>query len=144
MDVRRARPEDAAQIVELMAGLGRPPVAPDPAAQQAVALAHIEAADGLVLVVDGDTGLAACASLWFRPRLNWTTLEAWLPDLYVRPEHRRRGLARALLDACVAEARARGCHALKLESGHDRQDAHLLYEAYGFEAFGHAYRLALR
>jgi ribosomal protein S18 acetylase RimI-like enzyme len=52
-------------------------------------------------------------------------------------------VARALLDACVAEARRRGCHALKLESGNERTSAHALYVAYGFERFAGAYRLDL-
>ncbi|MFN8186274.1 MAG: GNAT family N-acetyltransferase [Gaiellales bacterium] len=143
MTARRATPEDADEILALMAGLGRPPVADDPTAQRDVALAHLAHPDGMILVVDGDRGLAGAASLWFRPRLNWVTPEAWLPDLVVRPAYRRRGIATALLDACIAEARARGCHALKLESGHDRSDAHPLYERYGFDAFGYAYRLKL-
>ncbi|MCC6223313.1 MAG: GNAT family N-acetyltransferase [Thermoleophilia bacterium] len=143
MLVRRATPDDAGEVLELMAGLGRPAVAADPAAQRAVFLAHIAHPDGVVLVAEKDGELAGAASLWFRPRLNWTAPEAWLPDLYVRPAHRRRGVARALLDACVAEARARGCHALKLESGHDRTLSHPLYEAYGFAHHGRAYRLEL-
>lgn len=143
MLVRRATPADADGVLELMAGLGRPAVAADPAAQRAVFLAHIAHPDGLVLVAEEDGALAGAASLWIRPRLNWTAPEAWLPDLYVRPAHRRRGVARALLDACVAEARARGCHTLKLESGHDRTSSHPLYGAYGFAHYGRAYRLEL-
>jgi ribosomal protein S18 acetylase RimI-like enzyme len=79
----------------------------------------------------------------FRPRLDWTTLEAWIPDLYVDPGFRRRGAARALLDACVEEARERKCHRLVLESGHERTEAHQLYEAYGFVHSGRAYGLVL-
>jgi GNAT superfamily N-acetyltransferase len=140
---RRATPGDSDEILALMAELGRPAVADDPEAQRRVVLEHLAHPDGLILVAGGDGELAGAASLWFRPRLNWATPEAWLPDLVVRPAYRRRGIATALLDACVAEARARGCHALKLESGHDRSDAHPLYERYGFEAFGSAYRLGL-
>lgn len=143
MPVRRATPDDAADVLELMAGLGRPAVAADPAAQRTVFLAHLEHPDGLVLVAEEGGELAGAASLWVRPRLNWATPEAWLPDLYVRPGRRRRGVARALIDACLAEARARGCHALRLESGHDRTASHPLYEAYGFVHHGRAYRLEL-
>jgi GNAT superfamily N-acetyltransferase len=67
----------------------------------------------------------------------------WIPDLFVDPAHRRRGLARALLDACVEAARARGCHRLNLESGHQRAEAHRLYETYGFEHAGRLYTLRL-
>jgi len=83
------------------------------------------------------------ASLWIRPRLNWTTPEAWLPDLYVDPAARRRGHARALLQACADEARAHGCHRLILESGHQRAEAHRLYESFGFEHYARSYQLLL-
>jgi len=143
VNVRRATAEDADQVIELMAELGRPVVAADPQAQRAVVLAHLAHPDGAIFVVEGDGELAGSASFWIRPRLNWTTPEAWVPDLFVRPAYRRRGIARALLDACAAEARRRGCHALKLESGHDRVEAHALYERYGLERFGGAYRFTL-
>jgi GNAT superfamily N-acetyltransferase len=37
-----------------------------------------------------------------------------IEDLYVVPEHRGRGVARALLDAVVAEARSIGCHDVEI------------------------------
>jgi ribosomal protein S18 acetylase RimI-like enzyme len=126
-----------------MAGLGRPEVATDPGKQAEVFRAHLEHRDAEVFVADVDGVLAGAASLWFRPRLNWTTPEAWVPDLYVDPAFRRRGAARALLDACVAAARDRGCHRLVLESGHERAEAHELYQAYGFVHGGRAYGLRL-
>ncbi len=46
---------------------------------------------------DGDGGLAGHA-LWFRTFSTFLgTSGIWLEDLYVRPQHRRRGHARALL-----------------------------------------------
>jgi ribosomal protein S18 acetylase RimI-like enzyme len=48
-----------------------------------------------------------------------------------------------LLDACAAEARRRDCHRLSLESGHEREAAHRLYEAYGFRDAGRFYTLDL-
>ena len=142
--LRKAVAADADEVLELMAGLGRPGVLDDPEAQREVFLAHLVHPDGCVFVADAGDELAGAASLWVRPRLNWTTPEAWLPDLFVRPAYRSQGVARALLDACAEEARGRGCHALKLESGNERAEAHALYDAYGFERFAGAYRLSLR
>jgi GNAT superfamily N-acetyltransferase len=142
--IRRATADDADEVMALLAELGRPPVAEDPAAQRAVVLAHLAHPDGTIVVAEENGAFAGCASLWIRPRLNWATPEAWVPDLYVRPAFRRRGVASALVAACAEEARRRGCHALKLESGHDRTDAHPLYAALGLEDFGRAYRLDLR
>jgi ribosomal protein S18 acetylase RimI-like enzyme len=94
-----------------------------------------------VAEIDGE--VVGAASFWIRPRLNWTTPEAWIPDLIVSATQRRRGAARRLLDACAAEARARGCHVLRLESGPQRAAAHRLYESYGFRHFARAYELPL-
>jgi GNAT superfamily N-acetyltransferase len=130
-------------VLRLLAELGRPAVAGDPGEQHEVFLDHLTADDCAVFLAEHLGAVAGVASLWLRPRLNWTTPEAWVPDLYVTERHRRRGLARGLLDACVHEARRRGCHRLTLESGHERDAAHRLYERYGFTHSGRAYSLPL-
>ena len=140
--VRRAEQSDAEGVIALMAGLGRPPVR-ESEAQAEVFRAHLEHPDAEIFDAELDGVMAGAVSLWFRPRLNWTTPEAWVPDLYVDPSFRRRGAARELLDACVEAARARGCHRLILESGHERAEAHQLYEGYGFTHSGRAYSLML-
>ena len=143
MTVRPAEPRDAAAVLALMEGLTRPAVADDPSPQREVFLAHLDHADAQVYVAEIDGEIAGAVSLWIQPRLNWTTPQAWIPDLYVDPAFRRRGAARALLDACAEEARRRGCHALVLESGHHRAEAHMLYESYGFKHYARAYKLSL-
>jgi GNAT superfamily N-acetyltransferase len=75
--------------------------------------------------------------------LNWTTPQGWIPDLYVDEAFRRRGAARALLDACAEDCRRRRCHTLALESGHHRAEAHALYESFGFVHHARAYLLEL-
>lgn len=143
MIVRPAEARDADAVLALMEGLTRPAVADDPGPQREVFLAHLEHEDAQVFVAELDGEIAGAVSLWFQPRLNWTTSQAWIPDLYVEPAFRRRGAARALLDACVEEARRRGCHRLVLESGHHRAEAHRLYEQYGFQHYARAYALEL-
>lgn len=145
MRVRPAEPRDADAVLALMEGLTRPAVADDPEPQRDVFLAHLEHENAAVYVADADGELAGAVSLWIQPRLNWTTPQAWIPDLYVEPAFRRRGAARALLDACVAEARRRGCRATRPGvHGHTRGRAdHQLYESYGFEHFARAYALKL-
>jgi ribosomal protein S18 acetylase RimI-like enzyme len=142
--VRPAEPRDADAVLTLMEGLTRPAVAADPRPQRDVFLAHLEHEEAEVFVAEVDGEVAGAVSLWFQPRLNWTTLQGWIPDLYVDPAFRRRGAARALLAACADAARDRGCHVLVLESGHHRAEAHELYESFGFEHYARAYSLKLR
>jgi ribosomal protein S18 acetylase RimI-like enzyme len=53
-------------------------------------------------------------------------------DLHVRPEHQGRGIARRLLDAVEAEARAMECCKLTLEVQENNHGARALYERVGF------------
>jgi len=54
---------------------------------------------------------------------------AYLLNVFVEPEYRRRGLARALLDICVAEARRRNIRVVSL---HASREGAPLYEQLGF------------
>jgi GNAT superfamily N-acetyltransferase len=141
--VRRAETRDADAVLALLEGLGRPEVAEDASGQRAVFVDHLGYDDATVFVAEQDGVVAGVASLWLWPRLNWVTLEAWVPDLFVDPAYRRLGLGRALLEACAAEARRKGCHRLSLDSGHQRAEAHLLYEDLGFVHAGRHYVLTL-
>jgi ribosomal protein S18 acetylase RimI-like enzyme len=143
VSVRRAEERDADAVLALMADLGRPAVDADPSAQREVFLAHLADDSCAIFLAEDGGAVVGAAGFWSRPRLNWTTTEAWLPDLYVDPAYRRRGHARALLEACADEGRTRGCHRLILESGHERAEAHRLYETYGFVHHGRAYGLRL-
>lgn len=54
--------------------------------------------------------------------------------LYVRPAHRGRGIARALVAAVLAEARARGYRVLRLDTLDRMAAARQLYAQLGFAA----------
>src|SRR3954471_329581 len=56
----------------------------------------------------------------------------WVEELYVTPDARRTGVARALLAHVVAEARREGLRALDLEVVRTQEPAFALYRALGF------------
>lgn len=56
----------------------------------------------------------------------------WIEELYVAPERRRRGVARALLDFVSGEARLSGLRAIELEVAPSQAAAISLYAALGF------------
>jgi ribosomal protein S18 acetylase RimI-like enzyme len=71
-----------------------------------------------------------------------------LEDLFVSADRRRSGLGRALLDAAIDRARARGCRRIKLDTAERNEPALALYRSAGFsdEAYegGRALLLRLR
>jgi ribosomal protein S18 acetylase RimI-like enzyme len=72
------------------------------------------------------------ALLRFRPS-PWTeTLDCYLEELYVVPEHRGHGLGRALMEAAMALARERGAAHMDLGTSEDDTAARGLYESLGF------------
>ena len=85
-------------------------------------------AGGFFLLIDGaDAGVA----LW-----RVTVDEAELLTIAVQADHRRRGVARALLDAVIERVRERGARKLFLEVGVDNPPARSLYAQAGFAEVG--------
>jgi ribosomal protein S18 acetylase RimI-like enzyme len=72
------------------------------------------------------------AVLRVRPAIWSAGLEAYLAELYVRPSHRGGGLGRALLEAAMEQARARGADRIELGTTEDDVVARHLYERCGF------------
>ena len=55
---------------------------------------------------------------------------AYLADVYVLPEHRGQGVARAMLEALLAHPEVQGLRRVMLAT----RDAHALYAKFGFKA----------
>jgi GNAT superfamily N-acetyltransferase len=62
-------------------------------------------------------------------------LYAEIEDLYVLPEWRQRGIANALVEACLAWARARGCHDVEIVLTPHAQAKKSLADWYGKRGF---------
>ena len=71
--------------------------------------------------------------LQFRRRLNFTTFEGWISELFVAPAARGQGIGRALLEALVSEWRLRGGHRLQLQVPDQAPAAEALLVRAGFE-----------
>jgi GNAT superfamily N-acetyltransferase len=60
----------------------------------------------------------------------------YVDALATNPGHRRRGIATALLEAAVQQARAQGLNALALDTAERNTTAQALYESFGMERSG--------
>ena len=102
--------------------------------------ARADRATVLVAVVDGV--IAGSATLELEQRVTPGTAEPLAPDeahlrmLGVSPEQRGRGVARRLVMACIALARARGKRRLTLETTPIMIAAQRLYATLGFTSTG--------
>lgn len=71
----------------------------------------------------------------FRPAIWSDGNEAYLAELYVVPEMRRRGLGAELMEAVLGFAREGGCDWIDLGTEENDTDARRLYERFGFSNF---------
>lgn len=129
MDVRTATADDADLVGELMHAFNTEYDEPTPsAADLATRIRELLERDTVVLLA-GDVGLVL---LRFQPSLWSRNDEAYLAELYVRPEHRGKGLGKALLTAAIDTARERGADYMHLGTTEDDVAARYLYKRMGF------------
>lgn len=108
--------------------------AADPSGTAAWLLRQLDGGGLRLFIVPGGTpqqplGLISVVELPASLRLG----SFWMiRDLYVAPAHRRAGVARALLDHVVAEARAAGALRVSLQTEPGNVSAQSLYAAAGF------------
>ncbi len=67
-----------------------------------------------------------------------------LEDLFVKPKFRHQGIATALVETALEQARESHCYKVIGTSRFSRQKVHLFYEKYfGFQKYGYEFRLDL-
>ena len=135
MEVREARPDDWLAVAALLAELGRPDVLAesDAEAHRQAYEEYLERPDTVALVAEDEGQVVGFVDMDYRPRLNFSSPQAWIPDLIVTKRARSRGAGKALLAACEERARTRGCWSVTLESANWRERAHAFYEREGMQ-----------
>jgi GNAT superfamily N-acetyltransferase len=138
-DADYADPVHARGIVDVLDSYARDPrggsrpLAEDVRARLVPALRDHPTALVVLALADADPiGVAVCflgfSTFAARPLVN-------VHDLAVLPEHRGKGVGRALLTGVEQRARARGCCKLTLEVQDDNEPARRLYARFGFDDF---------
>lgn len=94
---------------------------------------EMAAGNYLAWVVESAGERVACAGVWLKPRQpdpkSGKDIVPYVLNVHCEPEHRRRGLARQLMDWILAWASAYGFETVEL---HTSDDGRALYEALGF------------
>ena len=130
--IRVATPADAPDFGRLLEAFNEEYDEPTPSAAVLAERAAPLIASGEVVVLFAGEGPDGFAELRFRPSLYTGALDAYLEELYVVPPLRGRGLGRALLEAALEHARARGAAHIDLNTSEDDVAARALYESSGF------------
>ena len=104
------------------------------AAQRAFLRARLEACDSAAFGSFDESGRMTGFALCHFAHNSLRLAPAWiLHDLFVSTDHRRQGMARQLLAAVHAAARAAGACEVVLSTAHDNRNAQALYESAGYK-----------
>jgi putative acetyltransferase len=142
VQIRAARPEDAATLVALGSAVGREPESwllntdgwRSAAEERRYLRALKRHPDAAVFVADDDGAIVGRLSIARDPH----SASRHVADLglMVAATHRRRGIGRALLEQAVAWARDAGVRKIELHVFPWNEPAIRLYEDFGFEREG--------
>jgi putative acetyltransferase len=130
--LERADQSDIVALIDALDAYQKPMYPPE--SHHGIDLAALRQPNVLFAVARDDAGTAlACGAIVVEPEFGE------LKRMFVQPSQRGRGIARALLAFLEAEAAARGCVRLTLETGNLQHEAIALYRRAGYvecEPFG--------
>jgi ribosomal protein S18 acetylase RimI-like enzyme len=134
--IRPARADDGPALRALDTATWAWWVTPGPDAPPDKPFFGANEAPGDVLVAEEGGAVVGYVALGSPTRLESNRHVMDVRGLAVAPDHQRRGLGRALLEAAAAEARARGARRLRLRVLSANSGAQALYESCGFQVEG--------
>ena len=144
LELGTASAVDIPQLVELLEILftQEAELSPDPEKQRrALEIILAEPSRARIYIAREGGKVIAMAALHFTTSTAEGGKAAWFEDCIVRPEHRRKGIGKALLEYVVAQARAEGALRVMLLTDGDNERAQALYRKAGF---GDSSMLAMR
>jgi ribosomal protein S18 acetylase RimI-like enzyme len=130
--IRRAEIDDAADVARLLDDFNNEYDEYTPGVEKLTGRAGELIAAGEITVLLVGEPPVGLAQVRLFPSIWSDGPEAYLEELYVAPQHRGKGLGRALLDATIAHAREAGASYLELNTSEDDTAALGLYESAGF------------
>lgn len=134
-EIRRAAFHDLDALVPLFDGYRRFYGQPsDPARARAFLAERFAHHESLVLLAQDEAGAGLGFTQLYPLFSSVRTVRTYLlNDLFVAAPARRQGVAKALLEAAAAEAKAQGAASLSLSTGLDNAPAQALYESLAWQ-----------
>lgn len=133
MRIRPAQRDDAGLLLALIQELAEYEELADAVSGDATLLATALFDDGVAEALIAEVGEEAVGYAVFFT--TFSTFECrpglWVEDLFVRPDHRRRGIGRALLTHIAGLAVSRGCGRLEWSALHWNEPALRFYDEIG-------------
>ena len=139
IEIRAARADDAEQLVDLMALLEHRVDAAGVARR--IAAMSIAGLPQLV-AIEADEVMGLCG-LHLMTAIHRDAPVGRITILVVREDARGRGMGRMLVHAAEEILRARGCAFLEVTSNRKLEEAHLFYEAIGYDRTSFRFAKAL-
>ena len=144
VNIRPATPADVAQIVSLWKDFMNDPAAidtPIPTHEENIRrqakfideLIRENPRQALVAEADGEMVGYILYKIEIIPPLEIRTKLSYIYDVYVRPDHRRQGVGRSLMLACLEELRESGPRHARLNVWTENEAAIRLYRSVGFK-----------
>jgi len=127
--VRAAGPTDATAVAELLAEFNGEGLPANALARRMAEVQGLETA----FLGEWDGEVAGILVLRIVPTLSGADPWAEITEMYVRPQFRRNGLGRALVEAALDCGRQRGCHEFHLLVDRSNVTAQAFYIALGFQ-----------
>jgi ribosomal protein S18 acetylase RimI-like enzyme len=135
VSIREARLEDAGYVAELLTELGYP--TDERRARTRLERLRAEPATSVLVAETGPAHeLVGLSAVRAETLLEHDRPSARLLALVVAERHRRRGVARVLVEAAEAAAIQLGCFRIVLASADERNDAREFYLAAGYRQTG--------
>ena len=134
--VRTSSEKDIPVLLGLLYDLGRPKPKKDPDVEifRKSVIKYVKDSDKTILVAEiDDIQIVGMVSVMFLQRLNQLTLEMYIPELVVLEKYQNHGIGKKLINSCIALAKEKNCHRIRLESGNQRKESHQFYKHLGFE-----------
>jgi GNAT superfamily N-acetyltransferase len=144
--IRDASDDDVPLILGLLYELGRPKPKKDSDVEifRKLATTYVNDSDKTILVAEIDNiQIVGMVSIMYLPRLNQSTPEMYIPELVVVQKYQNHGMGKKLIHSCIALAKEKKCHRIRLESGNQRKDSHQFYKHLGFEQSAYSFTMNL-